>query len=112
MLFIIKLFLLIVLLILDYFVWFLNGFFVNIFFKSDKLLFFENCICFLCFDMFNCKKKRSENIFNERYKVFCKKFCNKFLSLGKIYIFIIIYNNKENISYKFVFMGICCFICL
>lgn len=58
------------------------------------------------------KKKRSENIFNERYKVFCKKFCNKFLSLGKIYIFIIIYNNKENISYKFVFMGICCFICL
>lgn len=55
------------------------------------------------------KKKRSENIFNERHKVFCKKSRNKSPSLGKTHTFITIYNNKENISYKFALTGTRCF---
>lgn len=42
-------------------------------------------------------------------KVFCKKSRNKSPSLGKTHTFITIYNNKENISYKFALTGTRCF---
>lgn len=55
------------------------------------------------------KKKEVKTFSMKDIKCFVKKSRNKSPSLGKTHTFITIYNNKENISYKFALTGTRCF---